>query len=75
MYIVPGLVRTSVKPVCLPSLPGITAAVGYLARSAMSRAPRSSGFRPNGRHRRSFSAAGEEPWPAQEERFLAVVQG
>ena len=74
MYVVPGLVRTSVKPVCLPILPGITA-VGYFARSAVSRAPRSSGFRPNGRHLRSFSAAREEPRPGQEERFLAVVPG
>jgi hypothetical protein len=64
-----------VKPVCLPILPGITAAVGYFARSAVSRAPRSSGFRPNGRHLRSFSAAREEPRPGQEERFLAVVPG
>jgi hypothetical protein len=75
MYVVPGLVRTSVKPVCLPRLPGIAAAVGYFARSAVSRVPRSSGFRPNGRHLRSFSAAREEPRPGQEERFLAVVPG
>jgi hypothetical protein len=71
MYFVPGLVRISVKPVCLPILPGITAAVGYFDRSTVSRAPRSSGFRPNGRHLRSFSAAREEAWPGQEERFLA----